>query len=72
VQNGIFFYATVSLDLPTSLTGEVGVTIVNYCVFLQVPKNKMLDEHLEKQEESTLDKLEKKACSLEKVSTYYH
>lgn len=67
----LFFYATVSLGCLISLIGEVAVTIVNYYVFLQVAKNKMLAEHLEKQEENTLDKLEKKACSLQKVSTYY-
>jgi len=33
---------------------------------LKVAKNKMLDKHLEKQEENTLDNLEKKACSLQK------
>jgi len=32
----------------------------------------MLNKHLEKQEENTLDNLEKKACSLQKVSTCHH
>jgi hypothetical protein len=64
--------ATVTLNTATSVTGEVGVTVVQFCVLFQVPKNKMLDRHLEKQEENTLDKLEKKACSLQKVSVYHH
>jgi hypothetical protein len=32
----------------------------------------MLDKHLEKQEENTLENLEKKACSLQKVSMYHY
>jgi len=32
----------------------------------------MPDKRLEKQEENTLDNLEKKACSLQKVSMYHH
>jgi hypothetical protein len=76
VQNAINLLliqcATVTLDIATSVTGEVGVTVVDFCLLLQVPKNKMLDKHLEKQEQNMLDKLEKKACSLQKVSTYHH
>jgi hypothetical protein len=64
----LIYCATISLGCATSLTGEVGVTVVNYCVLLQVAKNKLL----EKQEENMLDKLQKKACSLQKVSTYHH
>ena len=39
------------------------ISDADFCVLLQVCKSKMLEKHLEEQEENTVDKLEEKACS---------